>query len=261
MGIGAVLAGAILCGLFLLSRHGLAGGETVLDGVVVEETRAIVAGSTGALHRNSTVGARLEAGAMLATISPAQPAPPPPVSAATLRRLKDSLYLANLVLTRARKQQATLEELFHQERATRAEMEEAGQEVHSRQSDRDRAQEALAQAANPPRVDLPPPHAVVVDGPLLVKTLEIEEGATVTAGQTIATVVSPETRVEAPLGKAPAPEEGASVLVRVAGADLPGRITAIHVEGATRTVTVGLDPATPIAPGTHLPVRILRDGS
>jgi hypothetical protein len=258
MGIAAAVGGAALCAMIFAARHSFASHDAVLDGTVVEETRAITAGSAGVLHRMASTGARVEAGALLATIALPTPEPPPPVDTPVMKRLAESLRHAESVLAQARTQQAAIEELRRQERATHTETDEADAEVRRRQAERDRVAEALAKATTRPPVETLPPHRILAEAPLVLKSFDVEEGATVSAVDSVATVASPQTRVEAPLGKSPAPDETARVMLQIGGSEIAGRLDGIHVDGAIRTITIGFDAPAPLAPGTHVPVRIVR---
>lgn len=255
-GVAALGAAALVWAAFAGARV-VATYRATLEGVVVDSRRALVTPASGKLHFVVPAGARVEAGATIAEILLPPPILPVPTPSPEARRLEESLRHAESALALARKHQSDVDALWKEERATKSEHDDAARDARFRQNERDRLATALAAAtATPPAGNGPAPLAILADAPATVSAFLRSEGADVESGDTIARLSPRATSVEAPLGKTRAPDEGAPVTVRLNGADLPGRIAGIHVDGGTRTVTVAFDAPSPVEPGTRIAVRI-----
>ncbi|HVO29164.1 MAG TPA: hypothetical protein VMV18_00410 [bacterium] len=254
VGAFAAVAGAALCAAVFFGYHLIFGRSAKLEGTVRDDRHVVAAPTEGTIHLLVAPGTVVDAGAKFAEVIAPAPAASMSADAPEAKRLAESLKRAENALNDAKKHQADVEKLFKQERATRSERDDAARDVRFRTAERDRLAAAFANATVPP--ERPRPSPLLADVSLAVVSFPHADGTLVRAGDTVAVVQPRATTAEAPLGKIQAPDENTPVKVRVGREDVPGKITGLHVDGNTRSITVSFEPTVaPPAPGSKVAVR------
>lgn len=254
IGALAAVAGAALCAAVFFGFHFIFGHSAKLEGVVRDNRHTVAAPTEGTVHLLVAPGVVVEAGRKYAEVIAPAPTAAMAADSPEARRIADSLKRAESALNDAKKHQVDVEKLFKQERATRSERDDAARDVRFRTAERDRLSAALETATIPP--ERPAPRPLTADAALAVVSFAISDGALVRAGDPIAVVQPRATTAEAPLGTTQAPDENTPVKVRVGREDVPGKITGLHIDGNTRSITVSFEPlAAPPAPGSKVAVR------